>query len=242
MLLLLVVCISLILLHGFQNRIPFTIDTITIGLLVLCFIPFFQKILSSIKAGGVELQFRDCTVHEQIFIFLDGIASRQAWTFFPPRKGEIALGQGFKVLIDELLKNQRKELLNQLRKWFESENDNHKWFAAEVIGYGKIAELKTVCRSYFEKLDVDEYWEPSQLNCLWAYSTFLLYEPLISKLDVTKNEANRLWMIIACKQMVREEKDANLKEKLERVINKFPKEFIDSFEEIVDKAQVQNIN
>jgi Zn-finger protein len=215
---------------------------ITIGLLVLCFIPLFQKILTSIKAGGVELQFRDYSVHEQIFIFLDGIASRQAWTFFTPRKGEIALGLGFKVLIDELLKNKRKELLSQLKKWFESDNDNHKWFAAEVIGYGKIVELKTVCRNYFEKLDIDEYWEPWQLNCLWAYSTFLFYEPLTTKLKVTKNQANRLWMIIACKQMIREEKDANLKRSLQEAIDWFPKELIDSCEEIMDNGQALGIN
>ncbi len=230
LILLLSTCVVLIIVHGFQDYISFKIDTITIGLIILCFLPFFQKILSSIKAGGVEVEFRDYSVHEQIFIFLDGIAARQAWTFYTPRKGETALGQGFKVLIDELLKNKRTELSRQLIKWFESENDNHKWFAAEVIGYCKMEELKTVCKSYFEKLKINESWESWQLNCLWAYSSFYLYKPLRLKLEETENERNRLWMINACIQMTKEEKDVKSKDELQQILSKFPQELIDSCE------------
>jgi hypothetical protein len=218
---LLVICFVLILLNGFQYKTGFKVDFITIGLIVLSFIPTLQQMLVSFKGGGVEVEFREYTVHKQMFIFLDGIASKQTWTFYTPRKDEIALGQGIKVLIDELLLNKKKDLIRQLKRWLQNENFNQKWFAAEVIGYAKIDELKSACKSSFENLDIDEYWELWQLNCLWAYSRFFEYEPLISKFQKSKNDSNLIWMAGACKQMIQEEETDRVKLKLEKVLKDF---------------------
>lgn len=207
-------CFILIYLNGIQNNSQFKIDTVTFGLLILAFLPLLQQFVSTIKAGGIELQFknyiREVSRYEQILIFLDAISSNQEWTFYNPRSGEEDLGKGLKSLIDDLAENHKKDLNKKIHDWFKSKNNNHKWFAAEIVGYAhdKIdKKFEVLCLNSFSSLNNDERWEHWQLNCLWAYSRFWKYEPLISRLRDTKNIANRLWMIEALDQMRSEESE-----------------------------------
>lgn len=199
-----ITCLFLVVLHGFNK---FTVDATTLGLLILAALPILREIVGSIKAGGVELSFRELAVHQQIFKFLDGIARQETWTFYPPRAGESELGQGFGILIGNLKKKHYTELVKQLNDWLEADSINLRWFAAEIIGYFKITEVKNQLPFFFESLDRNAPWEPWQLNCLWAYSRFQNYEDLNLLLNETKSEANRLWILAAYNQMVRAKKD-----------------------------------
>jgi len=46
------------------------------------------------------------------------------------------------ILIKDLKKKYERELLKKLNDWLNSDNNNLRWFAAEVIGYFKIIEVK----------------------------------------------------------------------------------------------------
>jgi hypothetical protein len=220
----------LILLNGFQDpNIKFKIDTVTIALLILAFLPFLQHIVGTIKVGGTELQLRDyireVSEEEKILIFLDAISSQKVWTFYKPRKGEEDLGHALEAFIKKLVDEKSEKLNDKIKKWFKSENINHKWFAAEIVGRFNIEKLKDICKSYYTGLNFNEILKNWQLNCLWAYSRCEknTYETLISKLKEKINEENRIWMIDACHQMISKEENENLRGKLQNAIDEFSK-------------------
>lgn len=208
---LVVLCLLLAYLHGFEDKYSFKIDEITVGLLILCFVPLMQQYLTTLKAGNIELVFREYSRSKQIYTFLDGMASQEQWTFFQPRNGELNIGEGLGVLLKKL--NNKTELIKQVKKWLESDNDNLKWFGAEVIGFLKLEELEPALPSYYKSLPADVQWETWQLNCLWAYSRFHQYEPMITMLAHTKNIFNRRWLTVACEQMA-EIETGTLKQRL----------------------------
>jgi hypothetical protein len=200
LLLISIVALTLITLQALGNS---TVNNTTLGLLVFAAAPILWPLIESIKAGGVEINFRQLSMQTQIFTFLDGIATQRMWTFYPCRDGESELGNGFAVLVRELIDKGEKDLLAQLEKWLDGYNNNHRWFAAEIIGFFRIEKMKDELQQYYENLDKDDSWEPWQLNCLWAYSQFYEFQPLHMMLLSTKNESNRLWILDAYYQMVK---------------------------------------
>jgi hypothetical protein len=198
-----IVCLILIFIHTVEEsfEFKFKVDSTTLGLLALAALPVLWEIVGTVKAGGVEVSFRELAVHQQIFKFLDGVATQRAWTFYPPRAGESDLGEGFGILIKNLKRKHEKELINQLEVWLESDSNNLRWFAAEIIGYFRIEKLKDRLPAFFDDLDRAVTWEPWQLNCLWAYSRFQNYKELYGFLEETKSETNRLWVLDAYSQM-----------------------------------------
>src|SRR5438046_1079340 len=71
----------LIIAHGLASP-SFVIDSVTLGLLALASVPYLSTLVTSLKAGGVELAFRDLSVYDQVVTFLEGIATKRQWTFF----------------------------------------------------------------------------------------------------------------------------------------------------------------
>ena len=196
-------CIVLIVLHGFP-RLDFNVTATTLTLLVLAALPVLRGMLTSFKGAGVEVSFRELTVHEQVFFFLDGIAAQQAWTFYSPRPDEKDLGPAFQHLVKELVTNNRARLVSRLRQWLDSPEPNLRWFAAEVIGFFRIEELRRAVRRRWEEADLDRTLEPWELNCLWASARFdaLPYASLRDALLATRNADNRAWMLRAFEQML----------------------------------------
>lgn len=193
----------LLIFHGLEKR-PFQVDAISLGLLGFVSLPFLSLIVTSFKAGNVEFSFRDLSVHDQVLTFLDGIAMKRQWTFFRPRQGESELGPAFAELTKELATRAHEDLIRQLRTWLKSDDSNQKWFAAEIVGHHKLAELGRVVLAAPETTDIDITWQPWELNCLWAASRLEvpMYEGLCRFLQKTTSSANQRWILNAFDQMV----------------------------------------
>jgi hypothetical protein len=188
-LLLTAVCILLIALHGL---FMFAVDTTTLGLLVLAALPFAYEFATSLKAGNLEIRFRDLTTHEQIFTFLDGIARKSPWTFYAPRSNELPLGKAFQSLVQELEDTDLKKLLACTRRWLKSDEPNQRWFAAEVIGHFRLEKLRDTVLRAVQGKPRQRKWELWELNCLWAASRFddEPYDSLKKFLRETNNRSN----------------------------------------------------
>jgi len=193
----------LLLVHGAKSS-SFVVDSTSLGLLGFVSLPFLSLVVSSFKAGGVELSFRELSVHDQVLTFLDGIAIKKQWTFFRPRPGEEQFGAAFAELTGELVRNAQSELFPQLRSWLKSDNPNHRWFAAEIIGYHQLRELHRAVRTAPDSADPRETWETWELNCLWAASR--LEEPKYQRLRhflcETTSPVNQAWILNAFDQMI----------------------------------------
>jgi hypothetical protein len=198
-----VAAIALILAHGSKSS-TFTVDNTTLGLLALASIPYISTFVTSLKAGGVEVTFRQLSVYDQLLTFLDGIATKQQWTFLSPRSGETQLGQAFVVLTEELLKGARERFVNQIRGWLASDDVNQRWFAAEIVGYHQLVQLRRAVQHAPETKDVHSTWAAWEMNCVWAYSRLEedRYAWLRSFLVTTNNATNQIWILQAFNQMI----------------------------------------
>lgn len=198
-----VLAFILLLAHGFKPE-EFTVDSTSIGLLGFVALPYLSLVVTSFKAGGVELSFRELTVHDQVLTFLDGIAVKRQWTFFRPRANEAEFGAAFAELTGELVRNARAELLPQLKAWLNSENQNYRWFAAEIVGFHRIRELYRAVKTVANSVDPREPWETWELNCLWAASRMEepQYQRLRQFLLETSVSANQSWVLRAFDQMI----------------------------------------
>jgi hypothetical protein len=197
------VSLTLVLLHGMEFAWKFKVDSTTLGLLILAALPVLREIVGTVKAGGLELNFRELAVHQQIFKLLDGVASQRTWTFYTPRSDEHELGEGFAILIENLEREHKQDLIQQLKVWLEADSNNLRWFAAEIIGYFRIEGLKNRLRAIYRVLDHDASLEPWELNCVWAYSRFQNYEELNRLLEETKSDDNKFWILNAYWQMAK---------------------------------------
>jgi hypothetical protein len=197
------IALALLIAHGLKSS-SFLVDTTSLGLLAFVSLPFLSLVVTSFKAAGVEFSFRELSVHDQVLTFLDGIALKKQWTFFNPRAGEERFGAAFVELTCELVKNAHGDLVPQLRVWLRSEHPNHRWFAAEIIGYHKLQELHRAVRTAPESRDPAETWETWELNCLWAASRFEQprYRSLCSFLLATSSPENQAWILHALDQMI----------------------------------------
>jgi|GEM_PF-2394107 len=159
---------------------------------------------------GESLQraFREMSVHEQIFMFLDGIARQRMWTFYPPRKGETELGLSLGQLVHNLIMDEKEQLLkNRIYEWLRSGNNHLIFFASEIIGCfrAEFKELESPLNEIYRDLDRSKSWTHSQLNCLWAHSRLTRYDELNHFLLETDNEENQDWVLFAYEQMVKVE-------------------------------------
>jgi hypothetical protein len=198
-----VLAFILLLAHGFKSEM-FMVDSTSIGLLGFVALPYLSLVVTSFKAVGVELSFRELTVHDQVLTFLDGIAVKRQWTFFQPRASEAEFGAAFVELTGELVRNARAELLPQLSAWLKSENPNYRWFAAEIVGFHRIRELYRTVKTAPDSIDRGEPWETWELNCLWAASRMEdpQYQRLRQFLLETSVSANQKWVLRAFDQMI----------------------------------------
>jgi hypothetical protein len=195
--------LGLVVLHGFKEA-GFVVDEITLGLLAFASLPFISSIVTSFKAGDVEISFRDLSVREQVFAFLDGIATKKQWTFYTPRLGEDAIGPAFAILTEDLLKNARAQIREQVRTWIASDDVNQRWFAAEIVGFHRLSELRRVIERAPETKDFNERWQPWELNCVWAASCMddPPFRGLVDFLSKTNNLDNQAWILKSFDQMI----------------------------------------
>lgn len=164
-------------------------------------IPRIQKI--SIK--DVQAEFQSLSVSEQSLLFLDGVARKRQWTFYQQtRNEERALGQAFSLVVADLLKMERNNLLGRLECWLSSDDPNLIWFAAEIIGYFKVEEPKERLESHIPR-EINKRWQPHELNCLWAAARCSGMERLNDMLLRTEDEQNQKWLIFMYQQMSNEE-------------------------------------
>ena len=116
------------------------IDSITwpllavIGLFVLRkpiskLIPQIQKL----KFRDLEAEFQTLSVSDQSLLFLDGVARKDQWTFYgKARSGERELGQAFYILVNDLIKVEKNELLDKLNVWLNSGEPNYNGLHARL--------------------------------------------------------------------------------------------------------------
>jgi hypothetical protein len=106
------------------------------------------------------------------------------------------------MLADELYRRSRSELCRKIEEWVASPEPNLRWFAAEVIGYFRIAEFKNKIKLP-EHLNPDNSLESWELNCVWACSRFEPhYESLQNLLITTTSARNQRWILQAYNQMI----------------------------------------
>jgi len=196
-----VVCFILIILHGI-DALHFKVDDVSIALFILVILPLTPIVLKSLKFGDKEISLRNLSPQDQIFVFLETIASQQQWTFYIPRNTESGLGQAFPLLLKNIVKNDPKELKKWVKKLVASEDNNLIWFASEVIGYFRLEQSKDILPIIYSTLGQGAQWPQHALNCLWAYSRFHDYRELDELLLNTTNEDNQRWILTAYKQML----------------------------------------
>lgn len=197
------VSLALLVAHGIEAW-KFKVDEVSLGLLAFASMPFLVKVLKSFKVGGVEGEIRDLPVEDQVMAFLEGISTKRQWTFFKPRGDEEHFGSAFAILSKSLVEEDRSALVAKLRLWLRSESVNQRWFAAEIAGYHQLIELKRALLKAPETDDVNEPWEPWELNCLWAASCFddPPFQGLREFLGKTAEFRNQRWVLRAFDQMV----------------------------------------
>jgi hypothetical protein len=230
------VSLILIVLHAIEDRYIYNgirtlkIDSTTLGLLAFAALPVIWEIVDTVKAGGVEISFKQFAVQQQLFTFLEGLAAKYTWTFYPPRQDESPLGQGLGLLIEKLREADENDLIKHLETWLKAENHNVRWFAAEIIGYFKISELKERLRGLLPN-NQDANWEPWQLNSLWAYSRFHEYAGLKDFLLKTKSEFNLGWVLHVYSQMALDERENR------SLLTSHVEEFITNRNDITDQLK-----
>lgn len=219
---------SLILLgvHGVWSRF-FKVDAISVALLAIASIPFMKQYFESLKIGDLEFQFGSLKLNgvEQSFLFLENIIvkTEKQVTFYPQREDESRLGEPFRNLVQELISKERSQLIEKVREWIQSDNDNLRWFASEIIGYFQIQDLKNNLLPVYQQImakphDTCSDW---QLNCLWAYSRFNDYKEVHELLQTTNNAETQKWLLKVYSQMVIAHPEENKHERFIHEIEKF---------------------
>lgn len=193
----------LIIAHAGEKTNRLTIDEVTVALLALGTVPWLDRFLHSLKAGGVELHFHSLEINEQVLLFLEAIVRKETWTFYRPREGsEEELGAAFRIMADRLHHEHFEKLCEKIKEWSTSPNENLRYFAAEFVGYYKIHDLKKIIK---KPKNLKGHLKPWQLNYIWALSRFdqnETYETLQDFLMQTDDPPNQKWVIEAYEQMI----------------------------------------
>jgi hypothetical protein len=144
-----------------------------------------------------------------MFVFLEAIGTKERWTFFAPRDPETDLGQAFRILTKQLLKNAEARFCEYLKRWLKSDDYHLRWFAAEIIGFHGIQRLRKAVEEALQEPRVpEERWPDWYLNLCWALAS-LDAQPAtaFSKLlESAKNADNRRWILTSFDQMLGAEK------------------------------------
>lgn len=208
----------LFIVHGLGEKIAnFKIDSISISLLFLSVVPLLGEYLEKFKFGSVEAQFRTLSFAGQVLTFLHVLATDRKLTFYHPRTniGEFQIGTASCYLLERLLNENRKRTMRTIKKWLKEEEENLKWFAAEVIGFFKLKELAEDLFEQYSKLNPNSNWQDWQLNCLWAHSKLCNnYQELNKFLIETKSESNQNWILDVYPQMFKAKEPSPMREEV----------------------------
>jgi hypothetical protein len=128
-------------------------------------------------------------------------------TFYPPREDEFRVEEEvFCDLAKKILDQDRLQLVEIIREWFERKSHQHLlWFASEVIGYFKLCELRDDLLPFCQPIMDDPkemHWSKWELNCLWAYARFHDYEHIHKLLQTTPNADIQKWLLEIYPRMV----------------------------------------
>jgi len=160
--------------------------------------------VKKVKFKDLEADFHELTVSDQSLLFLDGVSRKEQWTFYEKsREGERALGQAFLIIVRDLLSVERSEVIQKLKQWLASENNNLIWFASEIIGFFKIYELKEDLLNIVPK-DTNVDLSTHQLNALWALARITNFIGLSRILQSTNSKINQEWILFVYDQMPNE--------------------------------------
>lgn len=238
--LLAVACVTLAVLHAYEEVLDIKVDQVTVLLLLVASVPLLAEYVEVIKGKDFELRLRSRRFRDHVLDFLEDSARRVLWTFYDNRNGERSLGHSFQILVKDLLDEDRKRVVQTVSKWMESKDDTLVWLAAEIVGHFELEELREKLLSRFDLALVAADWRPGQLNALWAHSRFSQYAELKDFLLRTSSLPNQEWILFAFLQMekveeidhsvladvineyaARERSEAH-DEMLSRVLGKFP--------------------
>lgn len=107
-----------------------------------------------------------------------------------------------------MLEQNRKRLVDELRKWLQEEDVTLRWLASEIIGYFSSYKLisEPGIREKLEEgvrgLAYDQSWEQWQLNNCWALSKNTdNYKKLHEFLMKSENPSNLSWLLEVYLQM-----------------------------------------
>ena len=211
--------ILLILLNGIQEITKFKIDQLTIIICLLILIPFTHQLFSKIKAGNIEMEFRELGVFDKMVVFLVGMASERKLTYYTPRDNEHRLNAAAHKLVEELNNDYKSEFVTELRKWINTNDNNLRWMASEIIGYHNIKELASDLKSRYSDKHVGDRWAEWELNFIWAHSKLNNeFDELIEFLNTTSDKDNRSWIIGSLEQVV-EKKHCDVK-KIQNILDR----------------------
>jgi hypothetical protein len=195
---------TLLVVHGATRW--FRVDAISIALLAIASLPFMKQYLDSLKIGDVEFNFGSLklTNIDQTLDFLTSVIINTNVTFYKTRAGEVRLGNEFRRLVQELINKDRAKLIEKVREWLTSEDENLRWFASEIIGYFKIMELQKDLKLTYQNImeKPDDNWPDWQLNYLWAYARFDDYKGIHELLQKTKHPETQKWLLTVYPQMM----------------------------------------
>lgn len=207
----------LIVLNGFQEITKFKIDQLTVIIGVIALIPFTHQLFSKIKAGNIEMEFRELGIFDKIVTFLVGMASEQQLTYYKPRGNEHLLNEATHTLVEELNKDYKSEFIVELRKWICIKDNNLRWMASEIVGYYDIKELAPELKSRYKDKHQNDKWAEWELNYIWAHSKLENdFDELIDFLKNTTDKDNKKWIVEAFEQMV--DKNHGDVEKIQRIL------------------------
>ena len=202
--------LGLFVLHGLGEKVVhFRIDKISFLLLVMAASPFLSRFLDklsncldTLKVGNVEAHFRQLSFTEQVSTFLTVLATDRQLTFYKEREGEFRLGTAGHYLLEEMFNRNRRRTYGTIRQWIQADEENLRWFAAEVIGYFELHDLSRELLPLYKAEDIHKDWPEWALNCIWAHSKLRnRYEELNRFLLETKSKSNQDWLLDVYTQM-----------------------------------------
>lgn len=207
---LVIISLGLIIIHGIGWKC-FAVDNTTILLLLILMVPILSKYVESIKFGGLEASFKELSKSDRELFLINELAKEEKWTFYEARGSETHSGEALLWLTKKLKKDFPEKFQNMLTEQLASDDDNHVWFASEVIGYFEIEHFEDHLRKHVQKMKLKNKIATYKLNCLWALSRFNNYQELFDQLVPETHPSNRDWIVEALIQMVSVHLDRYLK-------------------------------
>ena len=200
----------LFVIHGLGvGTIHFVIDQTSLLIILLALTPYgfgiigkLSNYLETLKIGNIEASFKQLGFSEQVYTFLTALATDRKLTFYSERNAETRLGTAGEYLLKEMFDTNKRRTNSTIRQWLEADEENLKWFAAEVIGYFELTNLAINLKHSYFHLQKEEEWSEWQLNCLWAHSKLMNnYAEMNKFIYETTNSSNVEWLLDIYTQM-----------------------------------------